>query len=151
MLIKELLETHRPDLYLALGLAGGRNNVTVERVAINVMDSRIPDNDGYTPKDVPIISDGPVAYFASIPIKDVIKILREHKVPAIVSNSAGTYVCNTAFYSALHFVDALGLHTKVGFIHVPYATVQVLDKDKPSLPLELLASGIEEVVKFLVK
>lgn len=150
-LIKELLEKYRPDIYLALGLAGGRNNITVERVAINVMDSRTPDNEGYTPEDEPIVQNGPVAYFSTIPIKNIVKVLRENEIPSIISNSAGTYVCNTAFYAGLHYSNILGLNTKVGFIHVPYATIQVLDKNKPSLPLNLMIHGIKQVIKFLTK
>ncbi|MCD6513342.1 MAG: pyroglutamyl-peptidase I [Candidatus Odinarchaeota archaeon] len=150
-IVKELLGSIRPRFYIAFGLAGGRNTVTVERVAINIMDSTKPDNDNYTPKDETIFEDGPAAYFATVPIKDIIKVLREKGIPAIISNSAGTYVCNTVFYSGLYYANKLGLETKVGFIHLPYDTSQVLDKDKPSLPLNLIKEGIIELINFLAQ
>jgi len=93
----------RPDFVLLTGQAGGRPNVTVERVAINVMDSANPDNDGFKPEDEPVFEGAPDAYFSTIPIKEVVKAMRKAGIPAGISNTAGTYVCNTAMFTALHF------------------------------------------------
>jgi len=99
-----LISGERPDTVLLTGQAGGRPNVTVERVAINVMDSTMPDNDGFKPEDEPVFEGAPDAYFATIPVKEVVKALRNAKIPAGVSNTAGTYVCNTAMFTALHTI-----------------------------------------------
>ncbi len=97
-----LLEEHRPDIAVSLGLWAGASYVTVERVAVNIMDARIPDNDGYQPVDEPIVPGGPTAYFSTLPVKAIVKALREAGIPAAVSNSAGTFLCNYAMYTLLH-------------------------------------------------
>lgn len=149
-LIPEIIESVEPDMVLLTGQAGGRFNITVERVAINVMDSTKEDNDGYTPEDEPIF-DGPAAYFATIPIKRIVNALRAKRIPAMVSNSAGTYVCNTAMYTALHHISSRGLKAKAGFIHVPYIPEQVLDKAKPSMPLEMIREAVQLAIEESLK
>jgi pyroglutamyl-peptidase len=127
-----LVEALRPALVLLCGEAGGRAGVTIERVAVNVRDARIPDNAGRQPIDEPVDPTGPAAYFTSIPLRAAVASVREAGIPADISNSAGTYVCNDCFYAsshraALHYPDM-----RVGFVHVPYAPEQVIDR--PGLP-----------------
>jgi pyroglutamyl-peptidase len=122
------IETHRPALVVCLGQAGGRAHMSVERVAVNVDDARIADNAGAQPVDEAIAPSGPPAYFATLPVKAMAKAMRNAAVPTEVSNSAGTYVCNHLMYGVLHFIAASGMAARAGFIHVPYAEAQVLDK-----------------------
>ncbi len=145
-----IIARERPDLVLLTGQAGGRPNITVERVAINVMDSEMPDNDGFEPEDEPVFEGAPSAYFATIPIKRVVKTLRGAGIPAGVSNSAGTYVCNTAMFTALHTIAVEGMKTRVGFIHVPYSHGQVLDKGRPSMAQETINRAVELAVRAII-
>jgi len=146
-ILPNLIDEVKPDITILTGQAGGRTNITVERVAINVMDSKKEDNDGYKPEDEPIYENAPAAYFATIPIKRVVKALQENKIPAMVSNTAGTYVCNTAMYVALHHIATNNLNAKAGFIHVPYIPEQVLEKAQPSMSLEMIRKAIEIAVR----
>lgn len=149
-LLPEIISKEKPEVIILTGQAGGRVNITVERVAINVMDSTKEDNDGYKPEDEPIFEDAPAAYFSTLPIKRIVRALRENKIPAMVSNTAGTYVCNTAMFTALHYVATNNLNAKAGFIHVPYIPEQVLEKNAPSMPLEMIKRAIEiAIVKTL--
>ena len=139
----EAIEQHRPDVVLCLGQAGGRAHMSVERVAINVDDARIEDNCGSRPVDEPIAASGPPAYFATVPIKAMAAAMREAGVPAQVSNSAGTYVCNHLMYGVLHYLAASGRPARAGFIHVPYAESQVLDKPAmAAMALETMVKGV---------
>ena len=115
-----LIRGVRPDVVLSFGLAAGRTEITPERVAINVADARIPDNSGHQPVDVPLVSGGPAAYFSTLPIKALAGAVNGLGIPAAVSNSAGTYVCNAVMYRGLHEVTAGG-KVRAGFIHVPSA------------------------------
>ncbi|MBO8175296.1 MAG: pyroglutamyl-peptidase I [Thermococcus sp.] len=146
-LLPEIISKEKPEVIILTGQAGGRVNITVERVAINVMDSTKEDNDGYKPEDEPIFEDAPAAYFSTLPIKRIVKALRENKIPAMVSNTAGTYVCNTAMFTALHYVATNDLNAKVGFIHVPYIPEQVLEKNSPSMSLEMIKRAIEIAIR----
>ncbi|WP_434585886.1 pyroglutamyl-peptidase I [Klebsiella sp. R390] len=117
------LEAQQPRLIIAVGQAGGRVDITVERVAINVDDARIPDNKGQQPIDEPIVAGGPAAYFSSLPVKAIVAALREQGIPASVSQTAGTFVCNHVMYGLLDALqDKTG--TKGGFIHIPYLPEQ---------------------------
>ncbi|HEX3097585.1 MAG TPA: pyroglutamyl-peptidase I [Usitatibacter sp.] len=141
------IEASRPTRVICLGLAPGRTHVGVERVAINVDDARIADNAGGRPIDEPIAGDGPPAYFATLPVKAMVAAIRAAGVPAEVSNSAGTYVCNHLMYGVLHFLATRGIRARAGFIHVPYAAEQALDRrDTPSIPLATMAAGIEAAI-----
>ena len=141
--VAEAIERHRPSIILSLGLAGGRNRLGVERVAINVDDARIPDNAGARPIDEAIAAKGPPAYFATIPVKAVTRAIRAAGVPVEVSNSAGTYVCNHLMYGVLHFVAASGNGARAGFVHVPYAEEQVIDKkEAPAMSFESMTRGV---------
>jgi pyroglutamyl-peptidase len=129
----------RPDIVLAVGLAGGRAELSLERVAVNVDDARIPDNDGNRPIDRPIVAGGPAAYFATLPIKAAVAALREAGLPAAVSNSAGTFVCNHVFYGLMHRARAF----RAGFLHVPYLPGQAARyRNMPSLALDDVVRGI---------
>lgn len=149
--LPKIIDEIEPNVVILTGQAGGRVNITVERVAINVMDARMEDNEGYKPEDEPIFEDAPAAYFATIPVKRIVNALRENKIPAMVSNSAGTYVCNTAMYTALHYIAINGLEAKAGFIHVPYIPEQVLEKPQPSMSLEMIRKAIEIAIKESIK
>lgn len=148
-ILPRLIVKERPDAVILTGQAGGRPNITVERVAINVMDSTMPDNEGYKPEDEPVFEGAPAAYFATIPVKAIVKALREAKIPAAVSNTAGTYVCNAAMFTALHTIEVSGMTTKAGFIHVPFSHEQALDKPRPSMALETIRKGLEIAIKMV--
>ncbi|ANF22367.1 pyroglutamyl-peptidase I [Thermococcus piezophilus] len=150
-LLPRLIVETKPDLVILTGQAGGRPNITVERVAINVMDSTMPDNEGFVPEDEPIFERAPDAYFATLPVKSIVKALREAKIPAAVSNTAGTYVCNTAMYTALHTIAVAGMETKAGFIHVPFVYEQALDKPGPSMALETIVRAYEVAIRTSLK
>lgn len=142
------IERHRPALVLCLGQAGGRPHVSVERIAINVDDARAPDNGGAQPLDEPIAAEGPPAYFATLPIKAMTAAMRRAGVPTEVSNTAGTYVCNHLMYGVLHFIAASGLGARAGFVHVPYAEEQVLDKAGiAAMSVATMAKGIEAGIR----
>lgn len=140
----EAIERLGPRLVVCLGQAGGRSRLGVERVAINVDDARAPDNAGTQPIDQPIAADGPPAYFATLPVKAMVAGMRACGVPAELSNTAGTYVCNHLMYGVLHFLAATGAGARAGFIHVPYSEEQVLDKGGvAAMSVASMARGIE--------
>ncbi|MGA3770678.1 pyroglutamyl-peptidase I [Ralstonia solanacearum] len=142
------IEATQPSLVLALGLASGRSELSVERVAINVIDARIPDNAGNQPVDVPVVADGPAAYFSSLPIKAIVHALRAAGVPAAVSQSAGTYNCNHLFYGLMHHIATRAPRMRGGFIHVP-ATPELaaLHPGRPCLPLDAQIAGMRVAVR----
>jgi pyroglutamyl-peptidase len=114
-----LIARESPTHVLCVGEAGARAELSVERVAINIADARIADNAGEQPIDTPVVAGGPAAYFATLPIKAMVAAIRAAGLPAAVSNSAGTYVCNHAFYSLMHLVAGRTPALRAGFIHVP--------------------------------
>ena len=130
--LQQALKQHQPDMVLALGQAEGRCDFSVERVAINVMDARIPDNAGAQPVDVPVVAGGPAAYFSTLPIKALVAGLRAAGFPASVSQTAGTFVCNQVFYALQHTLAGLGVHS--GFVHLPLLPEQAANWPGPSLP-----------------
>ena len=121
--IREAMTQFNPDVVLMLGFSSLRTCINVERVAINVKDARIPDNDGNRPVDEPIVVNGLNAIFSTLPIKSVLAAIESAGVDAKISNSAGTYVCNTSFYTALYYAQQR--HCKVGFVHLPDMDVEV--------------------------
>ncbi len=136
-----------PVVVLCLGQAGGRSDVSIERVAINVVDARIPDNAGRQPIDEPVIDGGPVAYFSALPIKALVSRLRASGIPASVSQSAGTYNCNTIFYSLLHYIATERPALRGGFIHVPYLPqMAAAHPGAPSMDVGTLIAAIEVMV-----
>jgi pyroglutamyl-peptidase len=106
------------------------------------MDSTMPDNEGYKPEDEPIFEGAPAAYFSTLPVKAIVNALREAKIPASVSNTAGTYVCNTAMFTALHTIEVAGMTARAGFIHVPFNHLQALEKPRPSMAQETINRAI---------
>lgn len=137
-----LLRRHRPSLVLCLGVAAGRDAITPERVAINVDDARIPDNAGRQPVDRPVVRGGPVAYWSTLPIKAMVAGLRARGVPAAVSQTAGTFLCNHVFYGLMHAVRRRR-GVRAGFVHVP-AMRESAARGEPALPLSVLteATGV---------
>ena len=115
-------EIFQPDVILCVGQAGGRGAVTPERIAVNIRDARITDNAGVQPQDELVVHDGPAAYFSTVPVVEMADAIQKSQLPADVSNSAGTFVCNDVLYTLLHHYH--GTATKVGFIHVPYLPEQ---------------------------
>jgi pyroglutamyl-peptidase len=141
--VAEAIERLHPTLVVCLGQAGSRQRMGVERVAINIDDARIPDNAGAQPVDEWIAANGPPAYFASLPVKAMVLAMRAAGVPAEVSNSAGTFVCNHLMYGVLHYLAESGHRARAGFIHVPYSEEQVLDKPgTPSMAIATMVMGI---------
>lgn len=116
----------KPDLVIAVGQAGGRSDITVERVGINIDDARIPDNAGRQPIDEPIVKKGPAAYFSTLPIKAIVEGIREAGIPASVSQTAGTFVCNHVMYGLLHHLASHKKPVRGGFIHIPYLPEQAV-------------------------
>ena len=141
--VKEALQANEYDYVLSVGQAGGRFDLTFERVAINVDDARIPDNDGQQPIDVPIQADGDSAYFTQHPVKAMVTAVKEAGIPASVSNSAGTFVCNHIMYQCLYLA-----HT---FTHVPFLPEQVLNRpNMPSMSLADIVTGLTAAIAQLV-
>lgn len=145
------IESEKPDAVLCIGQAGGRSEMTPERVAINIDDARIPDNEGNQPVDCPVVPDGAPAYFSTLPIKAMVKAIRDAGIPASVSNSAGTFVCNHLMYGLLHTLAKKYPNVRGGFMHVPYAPCQVVERPfTPSMSISDIAAGIEAAIKVMV-
>ena len=134
-----------PDLVVCVGEAGGRTAVGIERVALNVIDARIPDVDGSAPVDVPVIAGAPTAFFSTLPIKACAAAVRSAGVPVEVSNSAGLYVCNATFYALQHLLAGRP-EVRGGFVHVPRTPTQVPDGG-PSLTTDQSAAAVLAVVR----
>lgn len=142
----QLLDEHQPVLVIAVGLAQGRSDLSIERVAINLNDARIADNLGDQPIDTPVIPGAPAAYFSTLPIKAVVRALRDAGIPASVSQTAGTFVCNQVFYCLQH--SLAGSSVRSGFIHIPLLPEQAAHnaQGQPSLALDLLVEGLHIAV-----
>lgn len=150
--IYEAMCREKPDVVLSIGQAGGRSSITPERVAINLDDCELPDNEGNQLTDTPIFPDGETAYFTSLPVKAMIKAIREKGLPATLSTSAGTYVCNHVMYSVLYYIDRYFPETKGGFIHVPFLPCQTVERPSaPSMSLTDIAAGLEAAIEAIVK
>ena len=149
--LNEALERERPDIAIAIGQAGGRFDITPERVAINIDDARIADNAGNQPVDAPIFPDGESAYFATLPIKAMVTAIREGGLPSSVSNSAGTFVCNHLMYGLLYAADKKYPGMRGGFIHVPFLPAQVVTKpNQPSMSLDNIVTALTVAVAAAV-
>ena len=144
--VREAIEREKPDFVLSIGQAGGRAEITPERVAINLDDARIPDNEGNQPIDEPIFPDGENAYFSTLPVKAMVEAIRKEGLPSSLSNSAGTYVCNHLMYGVLYYLDKRPV-IKAGFIHVPYIPEQTKNKkEMPALELSEIVIGLEAAI-----
>ncbi|SIR01185.1 pyroglutamyl-peptidase I Cysteine peptidase. MEROPS family C15 [Peribacillus simplex] len=137
------IQQHNPDIVICVGQAGGRLHITPERVAINIDDARIPDNQGNQPIDKPIADKGPVAYWSTIPIKRIVENMKESNIPASVSHTAGTFVCNHIFYGLMDYINLNSSSIRGGFIHIPFIPEQTINKEAPSLSLETIVKGIK--------
>ena len=147
-IVVDAIEKEKPDYVLCIGQAGGRYGITPERVAINIDDARIPDNEGNQPIDIPIFADGEPAYFSNLPVKSIVEEIRKEGLPASLSNSAGTYVCNHLMYGVLYTLSKKYKGVKGGFIHVPFIPEQTVDKpDKPSMSFTDIVRGLEAAIR----
>ena len=141
----------RPAAVLAVGEAGGRAHLTVERVAVNLMRGSIPDNAGLQPDGEPLVAAGPAAYLATIPVDACVAASRAAGVPAEPSESAGLYVCNSVLYKTLHYIAQGGLCIPAGFVHLPYLPQQVMQRrDSPFCPADLSARGLEACLRCIL-
>lgn len=147
--VTALVDDLQPDAVICLGQASGRVDVTPERVAINVMDARIPDNAGEQPADAPIRKDGPAAYFSTLPVKAMVQAMKEAGVPASLSNTAGTFVCNDLMYGLLDHLARTGRNIPAGFIHIPATPAQAAERPTPSLAPETVAKGLAAAIGTL--
>ena len=132
----------RPDAVICLGQAGGRDAVTPERVAVNLMDARIPDNAGAQPVDEPLDPEGPAAYFSALPVRAMAEAMIRAGTPAQISDTAGTFVCNSVMYAVLRHRDVRGLPVPCGFIHIPFLDELPHREGAPSLPRETVVRGL---------
>lgn len=149
--IREKIKEVEPDVVLSIGQAGGRPDITVERVGINCDDCRIKDNEGNQPIDENVVEDGPAAYFATIPIKAMVEHIKEGKIPASVSNTAGTFICNHVLYGVCHIKATEYPNMRTGFIHIPFLPEQVTDKkNMPSMALETIVKGLELAIEAII-
>lgn len=151
--VAKAIEEEKPDVVLCIGQAGGRFEITPERVAINVDDARIKDNEGNQPIDIKIFEDGENAYFTTLPIKAMVEAIREVDLPAAVSNTAGTFVCNHLMYGVLYTLAKKYPHIKGGFTHVPFIPAQVARRTPvaPYMALEDIKRGLEAAIAAIDK
>ena len=153
--VQAAIEELQPNAVITIGQAGGRPDITVERVGINIDDFRIPDNKGNQPIDEPVVTGGPVAYWATLPIKKMVANVKAQGIPASVSNSAGTYVCNHLLYGLLHYLTTQGKTAiPAGFIHIPYLPEQMAvrsgkDAQVATMSLDTLFKGFEAMIAAL--
>lgn len=145
------IEKIHPDAVICVGQAGGRTGITVERIAINCQDARIPDNEGNQPVDEPVSADGSAAYFSTLPIKKMVEAMKTDGIPAAVSNTAGTFVCNQLMYGVLEYIENHGLPVKAGFIHVPFLPAQAAQKQEipASMALADIVRGLIAAIRCL--
>ena len=143
-----LIEQHNPDVVISLGQAEGRTHVSPERIAINLDDARLADNEGVIRNDVPIVVGGPVAYESTLPIKEIVKAINDAGVPAAVSLSAGAFLCNHVFYVAQdHFK---GTKVRSGFVHVPLMDEQAGEfPGLPTMPLDQMVKAVRAMLEVL--
>lgn len=150
--VAKAIEEEKPDAVLCIGQAGGRAELTPERVAINLDDARIPDNEGNQPIDVKIFEDGEPAYFATLPIKAMVASIRSAGIPSSVSNTAGTFVCNHLMYGVLYTLAKKYPGVRGGFMHVPFIPEQVITRaNTPSMALSDIVKGIEAAIKAIAE
>lgn len=146
------LEQHEPGAVICLGEAGRRTAISIERVAINLLDFRIPDNNGEQATDEPIVAGGPAAYFATLPVREMQAAIQETGIPAELSLSAGSYLCNQVLYVLLHEIAIKELRVPAGFIHLPQLPEQTSQQSAPgpSMSLETMVEGIQTAIKVVI-
>ena len=153
--LQRQLKKVKPALVICVGLADRRREITPERVAVNLDDARIADNAGRKPVDKRIVPGGPAAYWSTLPVKAIVRALRQRGIPARVSHSAGTYVCNHVFYGLMHELARSGNPVRAGFIHVPLLPPQAThqrgsgraEPGTPGISLESMVEGLAVAVR----
>ncbi len=149
--IEEAIIEHDPDIILSVGQAGGRSDITVERVGINIDDFRIKDNEGNQFIDEPVFKDGESAYFSNLPIKAMVENIISKGIPASVSNTAGTFVCNHVLYGVRYLIEKKYTGKKSGFIHIPFLPEQVTEKKgMPSMSLETIVKALTAAIEAII-
>jgi len=144
IVLRAAIHEIQPDIVLGVGQAGGRAELCLERVAINIQDARIRDNDGKQPIDRPVVREGPAAYLSTLPIKACVAEMRKAGLPAAVSNTAGTFVCNHVFYAVMDMAEQHSMGFRGGFLHIPYIPEQAARVGgAPSMSLDDIVRGIE--------
>ncbi|NBD28179.1 pyroglutamyl-peptidase I [Paenibacillus glycinis] len=142
--LRQAVLVAKPDVVICVGQAGGRSDIAVERVAINLDDARIADNEGHQPIDEPIVLEGPAAYWSTLPVKAIAARLREAGIPAAVSHTAGTFVCNHVFYGLQHMLATEFPAVRGGFVHIPFLPAQTVERPHtPSMSLDVMVRAIE--------
>lgn len=143
------VQRHQPAAIICLGEAAGRPVVSIERIAVNLQDFRIPDNSGNWVEDKPVVLEGPAAYFSTLPVRAIVSKLHETGIPAEISLSAGTYLCNLVFYTLLHHLTTQALAIPAGFIHLPSLPAQIPLRDRPgpSMALETSLQAIRTAIQ----
>ncbi len=151
--VEKGIRQYQPDVVICIGQAGGRSGITVEMVAVNIADFRIADNEGNQPLNQSILEDGENAYFATVPVKAMVANIKKHGIPARISYTAGTFVCNDVMYELLYMISKKYPKIKGGFIHVPFAPEQVLERPDgtASMPVETAAKALEYAVEAVVQ
>lgn len=152
IVLEKAIKNYKPNIILSIGQAGGRNEITVEKIAINLMEARIKDNDGKQPLNVPIREDGETAYFSNLNVKGIVSYIKENKIPASVSYTAGTFVCNCVMYNILYLINRKYPNIKGGFIHVPFLPEQALLKSPipSSMSLDNISKAIELAIEAII-
>ncbi|MEZ5462138.1 pyroglutamyl-peptidase I [Dokdonella sp.] len=146
--LAELIDRRQPELVVALGQAGGRAEISLERVAINLIDARIPDNSGLQPIDKPVLENGPAACFSTLPIKAMKARLDSLGIPCALSLSAGSFVCNQVFYWLCHVLGNEYPSVRGGFIHVPWLPEQAeRHPGQPAMALATMVDGIRAAIE----
>lgn len=150
--IEKAINEHNPDVILSIGQAGGRFDISIERIGINLDDFRIPDNEGNQIIDEPIFPDGENSYFVKLPVKAMVQNVQKNNIPASVSYTAGTFVCNHVLYGVLYLIEKKYEGKKSGFIHIPFLPQQVVDKrNMPSMELNIIVKGLTAAIEAIVK
>ena len=150
--IEKAINEHNPDVILSIGQAGGRFDISIERIGINLDDFRIPDNEGNQIIDEPIFPDGENSYFVKLPVKAMVQNVQKNNIPASVSYTAGTFVCNHVLYGVMYLIEKKYKGKKSGFIHIPFLPQQVIDKrNMPSMELNTIVKGLTAAIEAIVK
>ena len=150
--IEKAINEHNPDVILSIGQAGGRFDISIERVGINLDDFRIPDNEGNQIIDEPVFPDGENSYFVKLPVKSMVQNVQKNNIPASVSYTAGTFVCNHVLYGVMYLIEKKYKGKKSGFIHIPFLPQQVVDKrNMPSMELNTIVKGLTAAIEAIVK
>ena len=149
--LEKLIEKHQPDAVMCVGQAGGYSAIAVEKIAVNLAEARIPDNENQQPSDEAIVEGAPLAYFATLPVKAMVQAIKDNGIPAKVTYSAGTFVCNDIMYRLLHMTAQKFPKIRGGFVHVPFDTAQVVGRPDgtPSMPITTIAKSLEYALEAI--